>query len=191
MDPRDTSSSQASRFDFPAFVERIRAGLALTMDGAPGDPSDQLAAAESLLEQVWQSCQPLPDRLRRDADKVRRCLDEMEALVSGRLTPSGPRPLFHGFVYGLLWMNYQHAVAQAGRDATDAELRAIVKEITGRRKGRPLGIPLAVVQQAKELRNQGQSYGRIARKLPFKDAQSVRSALEHHFPSASTQKKSR
>jgi hypothetical protein len=48
-----------------------------------------------------------------------------------------------------------------------------------------------VTQRALELREQGRTYGQIAREVGLKDGKQARSALKHDFPGDATTKKSR
>jgi hypothetical protein len=93
--------------------------------------------ARQYFEQYISICQPAPAWLQRDFEQVRRRLADIDRLDSGRVMPAGGPQLFDPFVQFLLWTNYEHAVATGGRDATDAELRTIVKGLMHRPKGRP------------------------------------------------------
>jgi hypothetical protein len=186
------TSEQGARFDFLSFVERLRVGLAVaTREGSPRvDPVEVLMAIRRAIERRLQASQPLPARLRRIGDELRRELATIDGLASGAATPSGAASLFHPLVRALLWMNHAYAAETAGRDVADEELHAITRNLTRKPKGRPATIAMGVVREAKRLRDDGLSYARIARKLHLKDGPTIRSALAYHFPTESREKKS-
>jgi len=216
-DDESASRSAGTRpFSFPEFLERLHAALAAAGNtGAPravdertsegdGDPVDAagngspralgetLAGARQLFEACLSDVQPLTAGMARMAEEVRRGLDTIDALANGRASPlPNTPPLFDPLVRFLLSSNYQHAVKTAGREAANVELRAIVKELTHGRRGRPPRITVRQVQEAKRLRDTEKlSYTEIARRLGLdaKDGRSLWTAVRWHFPD---EKKSR
>jgi hypothetical protein len=117
------------------------------------------------------------------AQETRRLLDHVKAMNERREgpPPDAPKYLNH-WVYYLLQLNYHYAKDRADPELVKAEFRRVIAGLTKGAKGRPRTITEAQAQEAKRLREDGWSYGRIAKHLNLGDARRVRTALEHHYP---------
>ena len=136
---------------------------------------------QSVISQIQQAG-PLPPRVRDELEALRARIDALADLDLPRQFPPEEYPGVHPVLEILMTENFEHLEARFGRAVAERAFDDVLKSLCPpRRRGRPRAIPLAKVQKAKALRDKGESYGQIARKLDLTPVQ-VRSALEHHYP---------
>jgi hypothetical protein len=83
----------------------------------------------------------LPDEMKR---AVFEPLDFLEAVIAGEAPmPSGPAPLFHCVVLWLLNRNFIIAAEEVDRDAAAQQLKASVRQLTKKPRGRAPATPHA------------------------------------------------
>lgn len=210
-----TPARRECEFDFEEFIARLRGRVTIDQIDAA---SRKLLDADDLFETVLRESQPLPAHYAMLAEEVRHAFDQMRAghaqlreYVAASLDPSAakartatpcepqvtqsfrdlPRNRFEPFAEMIMTFAYWHLVERSGRDAAEAELRAIVKRLTRKPRGRPRSRPVSQVQEAKRLRDEGLSHGQIAIRCGFPSEKHARAALKHDFPDQATKKKSR
>ena len=122
----------------------------------------------------------LPDDTKR---LVSETLDDIDRMKAGSPMPPNPAPQFNPVVLWLLQRNFILAAEEVGRDAAAKQIKAWVRQLTKKRKGRPPAAPPALALQAKALRDQGLSDGAIARRL-HRTSQWVRTTLKQKYQTA-------
>ena len=185
-DSRDSPTDPEPRrqFIFPEFIERLRAALVATASSGMPEPRKTLLRARQLFEECVRKCEPLSARMTALVGQIKSNFDTLDGLLSGRLSPP-PRRVFDPLVHFLLFANCQHAVETAGRDAANAELRAMVNDLTKGARGRRPRIALQQVQEAMRLREtEGLSFAEAATRvgLDAQDARALTTAVRWHFP---------
>jgi hypothetical protein len=159
-------------FDLPAFLEAV-----LPIVGQ--HRADLLAEMRQRFDAYVRTLEPLTQKVARDVTKMRELFDQIEGLAAGRLQPSETPQVLDPRVVWLLVMTTWH-LAPGDRAAAADELRAIVKRLTQRPKGRPREIPYATLQAAKRRSDGGESPAAIGRQLGLTRGV-VRTALLHYY----------
>jgi hypothetical protein len=175
--------------DFKELIDMVRAAVVeyhrrrITDTGATTSAADDLQQALTLFRQVIDketSEVPLPSAVQ---ELVEATVKNFQLLIGG-LQGRQAIPLdtqLDVTVHYLLSRNVAVLKSVIGADAVRKDLLNVVHQLAGKPRGRPTSVSVETLRQAKRLRLQGLSHGRIANKLGF-SRQQVVTMLKHHFP---------
>jgi len=185
----ESSAPSGGVSDFNRLMTRVGATiLAYWGEVHPELASDRGSASKLaevrklLVELLADENRPLPRATQRERDRALELIHGMEGLMRGAVVPDTNVPaVFNPWVFHLLTLNYAELRSVGKAREAKADLLETVKSLTKESKGRPPKISPTELREMKELRDQGWTYGKLARKFGGR-AERVRLTLKYHYP---------
>lgn len=178
--PPEPPPSSAIFFDTMRRIVEFRASM--LADESWSALTGRLRILGRSFVEKFEQLGPVPPRIREQLDALTTTIDELATADISNQLPLEEYPGTHPVLELLINENFAHLERQFGREVAERAFNDVFKSVCRpRKRGRPPRISVEAVQKAKALRDKGQSYDQIGRKVGLTRTQ-VRSALKHHFP---------